>query len=217
MGLRIIDQFFRSPEIFNAKPIIAYDDDGNEKPGVELYFRLPLINVKTGEILAEDVFITGMIDVIESNRGKPKIKDHKTASREYSDWFIDTSLQLTMYSYAFRYLAAEGKLKTKAKKEQCVGFNIFMKPKDKNEPIYVERQITDSDLENLYKTVKRVHKGVQNEVFIPALNDACEAYGGCEYRDVCRDYQQNKGVFEDGFFHPEKLKEYYGSSVEVRS
>lgn len=217
IGLRIVDQFFDEPEVSNIN-LLKYKDEEGEKPAVEMYFRLPVKNLRTGEQLLDDSHkLTGVIDAVENRKGHLKVRDHKTASKEYTDWFIENSLQLTMYAYAIRYKALEGELKTKAKKEHTVGYNIFMKPKDKNYLLIAERKVTDEDLDSFYRTVVRIAEGIRNRVFVPNFGDACEAYGGCEFREICRMYNKNLEPFKDGeLVEAQKLLEMFPGKLEIR-
>jgi len=215
MGLRVIDQFFDNPDVSKVKPLVFKNKDGKEEPAIEMYFRIPMIDLKTGEDFG--IELSGIIDVVDGKGRKIRIKDHKTSSKEYSDFFIETSLQLTMYAYAIRYLAMEGKLKSKAKKEHNVGYNMFMKPKNQNAAIYIERKIEEEDLQNMYRTINNVHKGIQNEIFIPANNDACEAFQGCPYMGICGKYQRNEIPFRDSkLVDRDFLLSLYPGKVTIR-
>jgi len=209
MGLRAINQFITSEKMSQAKPFIYMDDKKGEIPAVELYFKVPV---------NEDVYLAGLIDLAENRNKKLIVIDHKTSSKDYTDLFIDTSLQLTIYAYAARYLLKQGKFKgTKAKKEYKVVYNIFIKPKSKSELKIIERKISDEDIDNMISTVEQVDTSAQNNIFIPANNDQCEAFGGCAYKEICVMYQKRKGIFKSNILDVDMLKNMYKEGVEVKS
>lgn len=218
MGLRAIEQFFENDEMTNAKPA-KYLLDENEIEAIELYFNLPLIDLKSGQNIGENLHISGLIDLVEQKDGKLKVKDHKTSSKDYEKFFITTSLQLAIYSYAVRFLLKEKKFKdVLVNKEESVGFNIFLKPKNKSELKIIEKKISTSDLENLYLTVKNLDKAVKNEIFIPANNDSCFIYNTpCQYMGICEAYQKNQQPFKNRILDVDGLKKLYGERVVVRN
>lgn len=199
-GSTIVEEFYNNVDISKATPAEYIDSDGVIQPFVEVKTKIPVINLKTKLPIGEDLTITAILDIVENHHGKLKVKDHKTASREYEDFFVDTSLQLTMYAYVLRYLIVLGKVAPipSSKKEIAVGFNMFLKNRGKASSKVIEKKITEDDLTTFYNTITNIDKCVKQEIFIPAFNDACNAFGGCQYRDICLLYNKNKEPFKDG-------------------
>jgi hypothetical protein len=218
MGIRAIDQFLQNKRISNAKPLIYLDEKKGEIPAIELYFKIPLVDLKTGKPYIRGVNLTGLMDLGENRKGKVIVTDHKTSSKEYTEFFIDNSLQLTMYAYATRYMIKNKKFKDiTTKKEHIVTYNMFLKPKKDSKLIIIERKVSDSDILNMVRTVMAIDKAITAEAFYPANNDACEAFGGCDFKEICGMYQKRKDVFEDGIFNQELLKEIYGDKIKIKT
>jgi putative RecB family exonuclease len=66
---------------------------------VEDPFRVPLVDLETGEVLDRD--LVGTVDLLERDAERRLVVvDLKTSARKYTDLHVDLSLQLSVYSYA---------------------------------------------------------------------------------------------------------------------
>ena len=141
---------------------------------VEVVFKIPFINPETGEIL--DMDLKGIIDLLEID---DTIVEHKTSARLMDAGTVNANLQLTAYSYAFRYLfnRKESGIRldnvTKTKQTKIASFTI-----EKSEKDYVR----------LFHIADTVIRGIRNGVFFPTPNWMCS---DCEYIQHCRDWRGN--------------------------
>lgn len=156
--------------------ILKYMENLPEKKplDVEVGFRIPLVNPETGEVL--DMDLRGVIDLLEAD---DTIVEHKTSARVMDESTANTSLQLTAYSYAFRYLfdRIEPGIRldnvTKSKQTRFVSYLV---------------QRTESDYVRLFNVAKSVLQGICAGVFIPTPNWMC---ADCEYLQECIDWKGN--------------------------
>jgi putative RecB family exonuclease len=82
--------------------VFARDVQPAEVVGIEEKFRIPLVDLDTGEIIID---LVGVFDLIElDTEGTPVVVDHKTASKRFSDADLEGNLQLTAYGLASRDL-----------------------------------------------------------------------------------------------------------------
>lgn len=134
----------------------------------------------------------GLIDVVILRKGQLMIVDYKTSKEPYSKFIIDTSLQLSIYSYAFRYLIKNKLIdlgKIKKNKEDYISYYVLLKDYENlNGKIKMQRKkITDKQYNKMFYTIKTTLKGIKNEIFIPNYNSMCK---WCEYRkDECLNFE----------------------------
>jgi hypothetical protein len=82
--------------------VFARDVQPAEVVGIEEKFRIPLVDLDTGEIITN---LVGVFDLIElDSEGTPVVVDHKTAAKRYSDADLESNLQLTAYGLASRQI-----------------------------------------------------------------------------------------------------------------
>lgn len=129
--------------------------------------------------------LLGFIDAVIKRKGEIMIVDYKTSKEAYPKFNIDTSLQLTMYSYAFRHLLSEGKFpKIKKKKEDFISYYVLQKDYDSLEgPIKMQRKkIGDVQMNKMFYTLRQYIKGTESGIFIPNYNSMCK---WCDYKKEC--------------------------------
>jgi len=147
MGLNTLDKFYN--ENLDYEPI-----------GSEIKFEVPIV-YPDGEEEKEHT-LHGLIDVIFKRKGKLYIVDYKTSKEKYPLFNLNTSIQLCLYSYAFRQLLKEKKfpnishLQSKILKEEHYG--------------------------RFYYILKNFIKGVDNELFLPNYSSNCK---WCEFKQDC--------------------------------
>ena len=137
---------------------------------VERSFRLPILDVSTGMFEASRD-ILGRIDLVADGG----VIEIKTSGRSISQRVVDTSLQLTLYSWAYRMIAGseEKSLKT-----------IALLKTAKSEIQIVETYRTAEDHSRLIELITQVIRAVELRVFYrnPATRYGCD---GCVYRMAC--------------------------------
>ncbi len=159
--------------------ILKYIENLPEKKpmDVEVEFRIPFVNPETGDVL--DMDLKGVIDLLESD---DTIVEHKTSARVMDESTVNASLQLTAYSYAFRYLfdRIESGIRldniTKSKQTRIVSFSV---------------QRTESDYVRLFNIANAVLRGICAGIFFPTPNWMC---ADCEYLQGCIEWKGNSGM-----------------------
>ncbi len=144
---------------------------GTAPTAVEQGFRVPLIDLETGERL--DLPLDGYFDLLEEG---DTVVELKTAAKVYDLTTLTQHLQLTAYSYAFSFLKKkEPNLRidilTKTKKPQLHSFEVF---RDQNDKV------------RFFHLAKQVIKGIQSGQFYPNAGWQCPS---CEYFEVCQKWR----------------------------
>ena len=137
---------------------------------VERLFRLPILDISTG-LFEASRDIQGKIDLIADN----EVIEVKTSARSVNQRAVDTSLQLTLYSWAYRMIfgAEEKAIKT-------VALLKTVKPVIQ----IVETQRTADDHSRLMELISQVIRAVELRIFYrnPSTRYGCD---GCVYRIAC--------------------------------
>jgi putative RecB family exonuclease len=90
----LLDQGARMLAVFHPA-----QDPTTEIVDVQRRLTVPLIDQQTGEVLDRELMV--VMDLLERDReGHLVVVDLKTAARKYTELQVETSLQLTVYSYA---------------------------------------------------------------------------------------------------------------------
>ena len=135
---------------------------------VELPFRVPLVNLETGESLK--LPLDGYIDLIEAD---DTVVELKTAARIFDPISITQHLQLSAYAYAFGWLY-----------KRKPNLRIDILTKTKNPALHSFEVNRDKDsLVRFFHIAKGVLKAIQEGHFYPNEGWQCP---GCEYFDVCQ-------------------------------
>ena len=137
---------------------------------VERTFRLPILDISTG-LFESSRDILGKIDLISDDG----VVELKTSARSINQREADTSLQLTLYSWAFRMIFGreEKSLKT-----------VALLKTAKSSIQTIETCRTAEDHSRLMELISQVIRAVELQVFYrnPATRYGCD---GCVYRIAC--------------------------------
>lgn len=146
----------------------------------EFDFQIPFNHPVTGEN-PKNIHLRGSIDLITEDY---KIIDFKTAKRAYPIAKVDTSVQMTVYSYAFRELFG-------VEEEQLMFDVLIKKEKTKRNPTgepelkNFRTKRTVNDYIQLYNIIDVILKSEEHGVFYPAF----PAEGGwCNFCDFKSPY-----------------------------
>ncbi len=143
----------------------------NMKPqAVERVFRLPILDVSTGMFEASRD-ILGAIDLTADG----EVIEVKTSARSVNQREADTSLQLTLYSWAYRMIHGQ--------EEKALRTVALLKTAKPNIQV-VETYRTPDDHSRLMELISHVIRAVELRVFYrnPSTKYGCE---GCVYRIAC--------------------------------
>lgn len=180
-----------------------YPNDEKPSVGVEVPFRIPIIDLKTDEILVNNYDLTGLIDVISIIDAKPVILDHKVVSIKPKKFLIENDLQLVIYAYVLFYLAKHGVISPpEALASICtdnpsidVGFNYMLKPYNgpdwtnkRKEPKFerVLRTISMNEVIGVMHIARDAIKGFEHgwDRAVPHYGDHCT--WKCDVRQACK-------------------------------
>jgi len=143
---------------------------GMKPQAVERSFRLPILDISTGAFEASRD-ILGRIDLVADSG----VIEIKTSGRSINQRTVDTSLQLTLYSWAYRLVYGE-----EEKSLKTVALLKTAKPSVQ----IVETCRTTEDHSRLMELISQVIRAVELRVFYrnPATRYGCD---GCVYRIAC--------------------------------
>ncbi len=137
---------------------------------VERAFRLPILDISTG-LFESSRDVLGVIDLIADDG----VIEIKTSSRSVNQREADTSLQLTLYSWAYRLIHGreEKSLKT-----------VALLKTAKSAIQTVETYRTAEDHSRLMELISQVIRAIELRVFYrnPNTQYGCD---GCVYRVAC--------------------------------
>jgi len=151
---------------------LYYQEFSGFRPkAVELEFRLPILDPSTG-LYVESRDAVGRIDLI-SERGI--IVEVKTAGRSASQLDVDTNMQLTLYSWAYRMLYGEPE-------EKLVVVSLVKTKEPQMQLLKTQR--CNKDYSRLFHLIARVIKSIDDKVYYPnPLNIwGCRS---CQYVSEC--------------------------------
>jgi len=138
-----------------------------EPQAVEKSFRLPLIS-PSGVFLGRDV--VGVIDCIADDT----IIEYKTSAKSSKQKDADESIQLSLYSWAYRMAFG--------KPEKSIKLVVLVRTKQPKIQVF-ETQRCESDYESVFGVLGEVVRAVDLKVFYRnVMNHSCDS---CVYRDVC--------------------------------
>jgi putative RecB family exonuclease len=141
----------------------------------ELPFRVPLVDLETGEALS--LPLDGYIDLVEAD---DTVVELKTAAKVYSPIEVVQHLQLSAYTYAFGWL-----YKRKPK------LRLDILTKGKNPALHSFEVYRDKDsLVRFFHIAKGVLRAIQEGHFYPNQGWQCPT---CEYFDVCQKWRNWDG------------------------
>jgi putative RecB family exonuclease len=161
LGMRMLEVLWRD-----------YDPD-TDVLAVEEPFRVPLLDLDTGELLERD--LVGSWDVLESDGRQLVIVDLKTAARKYTDVQVETSLQLSIYSYA------AGFSRFSDYEDVRLRFDVLTKTKRPELCQYWTTRDRAANL-RLFRLASEVLRGIETGVFHPIVGWQCKE---CPFRSRC--------------------------------
>jgi CRISPR/Cas system-associated exonuclease Cas4 (RecB family) len=143
---------------------------GMKPQAVERMFRLPILDVSTGMFEASRD-ILGTIDLIADGQ----VIEVKTSARSMNQHEADTSMQLTLYSWAYRLIHGE--------EEKALKTIVLLKTSKPSIQV-VETYRTADDHSRLMELISHVIRAVELRVFYrnPSTKYGCD---GCVYRIAC--------------------------------
>jgi putative RecB family exonuclease len=144
---------------------------GEAVRAVELPFRVPLIDLETGEALG--VPLDGYIDLIEAD---DTVVELKTAQKTYSPIELVQHLQISGYAYVFNWLY---------KRKPKLRLDILTKGKMPAMHSFELNRDQDS-LVRFFHITKGVYRAIQAGQFYPNEGWQCP---GCEYYENCRKWR----------------------------
>jgi len=158
--------------------------------GSEFKFDVPIIYPDGTKCETHSLY--GFVDSIIKRKSDIMIVDYKTAKEQFPKFKIDTSIQLAVYSYAFRWLLQEKKLiknfpNIKKDKEDFISYYLFLKDYDTlNGKIKIQRKkITDKEINKMLYICKKTLEAEKAEIFIPNYDSMCKY---CEYKKNCIEF-----------------------------
>jgi CRISPR/Cas system-associated exonuclease Cas4 (RecB family) len=152
----------------------------DQKPTeVELPFRLPIVDPKTGLFISQRDFI-GKIDAIFTD---DTIVEIKTTGRSPVQQEIDQNLQITLYSWAYRMLYG--------KPEKTIKVVNLVKTKEPKIAV-IETQRTERDHSWLLATTFQVIRAIENKMFYPNPIGGFGCFN-CQYQAHCR--EEDNGAY----------------------
>ena len=152
--------------------VFARDVQPAEVVGIEEKFRIPLVDLDTGEFIID---LVGVFDLVElDSEGTPVVCDHKSASKRYSDADLESNLQLTAYGLASRDLH---------KIDGPVLLRIDAMIKNKT-PVFDQKFSirTDATDRKFVKLAIDVLKAIESGIFFPNTGWQC---GTCQVKSSC--------------------------------
>jgi len=183
MGIKSLQLYFN--KFINYEPIIYKDNDQN-KLAVECKFSVPIIYPNGVE--DKDYQLHGVMDLIAKKQDKIFIYDHKTSKDPYDSFQVNTSIQLVLYSYAFRWMIKEGLFPDVKESEEAVVFNVILKDYKRAIPkiIPYARQVTEEDINNVLNIIEITLRGINNRIFLPNFTKDCK---WCDYQKECLEFK----------------------------
>ena len=149
-------------------------EPGTEILGVEQPFDVPLIDLDTGEVL--DRALVGTLDLIERDvEGRTVVVDLKTSARKYSDAQVETSLQLSVYSYA---TAMNG---LGDQEDLRLRFDVLTKTKQPELCRHWTQRDRGASV-RLFRLVAEVLHAIESAAFHPNPGWQCK---DCQFRSQC--------------------------------
>lgn len=152
----------------------AGQDPATEIVGVQQRFTVPLVDQQTGEVLERELVV--VMDLLERDReGHLVVVDLKTAARKYTELQVETSLQLTVYSYAAEMAGLADR------EDVRLRFDVLTKTKQPELHRYPTSRDRQANV-RLFRLASEVLRGVDAGVFHPIVGWQCKE---CQFRDRC--------------------------------
>ena len=170
---------------------------GDGKASVEFTFAIPLPQFHPAT--KDPMLYTGRFDLLARFQGMPAIEDDKTATQLGKSWVEgwDLDSQVTGYIWAARQSGIE------TTTALIRGTSILKYDFGHAQAIQYR---TEWHIENWYNVLNHNLDGMIScyeegpESFLPSYGQACKAYGGCPYRDLCDKHNWDEWI-EPDFHH----------------
>jgi putative RecB family exonuclease len=176
-------------ELFEKGKVLIqlyYDQMRNEKPtDIELPFRLPLIDPLSG-LFVDKRDVVGKIDAIFTN---DTILEIKTSGKSPVQQEIDSNLQITLYSWAYRMLYGQP--------EKSIKVVSLVKTKEPK-IVVTETQRTERDHSWLIATITQVIRAIDQKLFYPNPIGGFGCFN-CQYQDHCKNDDDVDYVHEHSY------------------
>jgi len=153
--------------------LYANEMKGQKPTEVELPFRLPIIDPKTGLFISHRDFV-GKLDAIFTD---DTIVEIKTVGRSPVQQEVDQNIQITLYSWAYRMLYG--------KPEKAIKVVNLVKTKDPKIAV-VETQRTERDHSWLLGSTFQVIRAIEGKLFYPNPIGGFGCFN-CQYQGHCKD------------------------------
>ncbi len=187
IGLKSLELYYK--EFLNYEPIIYKNIvTGEVKFSAECEFKVPIYDLDGN--YNENYDLYGFIDLVLKKDNNIYIVDHKTAKEKYKDFDINTSIQLSLYSYAFREMIKQGCFPDlKRNKEDYVMYNVFVKNYKNHKPEIQQcnKKIMKRDINNIVYIINNFIKGIENEIWLPNFGSHCNWM--CDYKEECEKFK----------------------------
>lgn len=165
----LLDQGARMLAVFHAA-----QDPAVEIVDVQRRLTVPLIDQQTGEVLERELVV--VMDLLERAReGHLVVVDLKTAARKYTELQVETSLQLTVYSYAAEMAGLADR------EDVRLRFDVLTKTKQPEFHRYPTSRDRQANV-RLFRLASEVLRGVEAGVFYPVVGWQCKE---CQFRERC--------------------------------
>ena len=163
--------------------LYADEMKGQKPTEVELPFRLPLVDPKTGLFIKERDFV-GKIDAIFTD---DTIVEIKTTSRSPAQQEVDQNTQITFYSWAYRMLYG--------KPEKTIKVVNLVKTKDPK-VIITDTWRAAREHSWLIATFAQVIRGIEMKLFYPNPIGGFGCFN-CQYQEKCKEGDDDAYSFQN--------------------
>jgi len=137
---------------------------------VEQPFNVDLFDPATGEVL--DLKLAGVMDLLVQGENRPKVVEHKTASKRYSSWQLEFETQPTVYKYAARQIGLG---------EVVLCYQLLIKTKTPSLQLCpIDR--TEAHEREMMETFVQVLKAIESGIFFRNRSWAC---ADCQFKYKC--------------------------------
>lgn len=127
--------------------------------------------------------IVGVIDAVIKQKNKILVVDYKTSKEPYDSFKIKTSIQLSLYSYAFRELLKQGIL-GKKRKEDGIAYWVLLKDY-KN--LIGDVKIHKTTIKNYNRLFYILDEFIGNKQYLPNYQSiSCK---WCDYKKECLSFK----------------------------
>lgn len=165
LGLRMLEVFHKEA---GESDVVA----------VEEPFSVPILDPATGETL--EPALVGIFDLVErDDSGAVVIVDFKTASRKYTDFQVENSLQLALYAYAATFNGlTDGD-------DVLLRFDVLIKTKSPQlQRYYLARD--GGDHRRAFRALREVLRAIEAGAFFPNPGPHCL---DCPFQKPCQKWQ----------------------------